>query len=326
MNILKLFDLQLFAEGAATAAAGTSTGSTGEGSTTDVGANGETAVPTSKRKAKADPYANVKFGKQVDDPEATAAESTKAEDEAEGKKADGTSEVPSPTDGEKATKTYTEDEYKKGIEDAIKRRLKKNAEEKKASEPILRYVSEALGVDIDDIEGMARAAETARKQRYEDEAGRTGNDVETIERNADNAYNVRNYRQELDSLREAKEQDEFNTRMSTQEAEVLAAHPDFKYEEEIKNPVFRTLVRSGFSLKNAYESANHEKLLMAASEKAAKEAEQRVSASIAAGANRPMEGGATNPSAQVISDPKLLTKEQRAAVKARVRRGEKIIW
>lgn len=326
MNIFKIFDLQLFAEGGATAAAGVAAGSTGESAEGDVSAESDTAVTKSRRKAKTDPFANYKFGKQVDDPETTATEETKAEGEAGGKKADGTSEAPSPTDGEKATKTYTEDEYKKGIEDAIKRRFKNDAEEKKASEPILRYVSEALGVDIDDIEGMAKAAEAARKQRYEDEAGRTGNDVETIERNADNAYNVRNYRQELDSMREAKAQDEFNSRMSAQESEVLTAYPDFKYEEEIKNPVFRTLVRSGFSLKNAYESANHEKLLMAASEKAAKEAEQRVGASIAAGANRPIEGAATNPSAQIISDPKLLTKEQRAAVKARVRRGEKIIW
>ena len=317
MNILKLFDLQLFGEGGATASAAATSGSTGEGATGNVGAEGEAAVTTSKRKAKADPFENVKFGIQPSDPETKAdAKEVTAEGET---KAEG-------NENQSATKTYTEDEYKKGIEDAIKRRFKKNAEEKKANEPIIRYVSETLGVDIDDIEGLAKAAESARKQRYQDEAGRTGNDAEMIERNADNAYNVRNYRQELQSIREANERDDFNARMKTQEAEVLAVYPDFKFEEEIKNPVFRTLIRSGFSQKNAYECANHEKLMTVAREKAAKEAEQRVSASVAAGASRPIEGGAVNPSAQIIADPDNLTKEQRSEIKKRVRRGERILW
>ena len=326
MNITKLFDLQLFADGAATAAAGTATGSTGEGTTGNVAAEGDTAVTASKRKAKANPFANVKFGKQVDNPETAVTEETKAEGEAEGNVNNATPESDTVT----APKTYTEDEYKKGIEEAVKRRFKNNANEKKAMEPILRYVSEALGVDIDDIEGLAKASDIARNQRYEDEAGRTGNDVEVIRRNADNEYNVRNYEQELKTIREERDRQarakSFNDRIEHELPDVLKKHPDFNYEKACENRAFERMVYAGFPLMNAYESAFHDQIVEKTRAAAFEEAKQQVSASVAAGANRPMEGGATNPSAQVITDPKNMTKAQRAEVKRQVRSGVKIIW
>ncbi len=337
MNILKLFDLQLFAEGASanpqastsaargtpTAASGTAAASTGDGAAGDAGTV-ETAAPKSKRKAKADPFENVKFGIQPGDPDADAdADNTNAEGNAEGTTPDA--EDNNAEEGNKP-KTYTEDEYKKGVEDAIKRRFKKNDSEKKAMAPILRYASEALGVDIDDIEAMSKAADDARKQRYQDEAARTGNDATAIETNADNAYNVRNYRQELDSIREANEAEAFNSRMAKQEAAVREAYPEFDYGKEIENPAFRSLLRAGFDMKNAYESVHSAEIQAKIREDAMREAREQVSASVAAGANRPMEGGAVNPSAQVITDPENLTKAQRAEIKRRVKRGEKIIW
>ena len=321
MNITKLFDLQLFAEGAATAAAGTAAGSTGEGTTANVAAEGDTAV-TAKRKAKANPFENWKFGKQVDDPETTVTEETKAEGEAEGNVNHATPESDTAT----APKTYTENEYKKGIEEAVKRRFKNNANEKKAMEPILRYVSETLGVDIDDIEGLAKASDAARNQRYEDEAGRTGNDVEVIRKNADNEYNVRNYRQELDRIKQAGEADAFNKRMEAQESALKEIYPEFDFAKEVENPRFRNLIKAGFEMQNAYESIHYKELVEKARADALKEAKEQVSASVASGANRPMEGGATNPSAQVITDPKNMTKAQRAELKRQVRSGAKIIW
>ena len=341
MDIVNFFDLQLFAEGAATAATGTAAGSTGDGTTGNVSAESDTAVTTkSKRKAKTDPFANVKFGKQASNPEAVAdAGDTNAEGNAEGKGNDTTSSVtanaatPSPQgegsedgvtgEGETTPKTYTEEEYKQALDRELKRRYKAKD---KAMEPILRYASEALGVDIGDVDAMSKAADAARKQRYQDEAGRTGNNAEEIERNADNAYNVRNYRQELDSIKQASEAEAFNARMSAQEASVKEAYPDFNFEKEISNPKFRNLLKAGFEMKNAYESVHYAELVADARASAFREAKEQVSASVAAGARRPMEGGAVNPSAQIISDPKLLTKEQRSEIKRRVRRGEKIIW
>ena len=326
MNITNLFDLQLFAEGAATAAAGTAAGSTGEGTTGNVAAEGDTAVTASKRKAKANPFANFQFGKRVDDPEATATEETKAEGKAEGIE----NEAPPVSDTESTPKTYTEDEYKKGIEEAVKRRFKNNANEKKAMEPILRYVSETLGVDIDDIEGLAKASDAARNRSYEDESNRTGNDVEVIRRNADNAYRVRNYEQELKTIQQERERQartkSFNDRMDNEIPVVLEKYPEFNYETACKNNTFVKLLYDGFPAINAYESAFHNEIVSKARADALKEAKEQVSASVAAGANRPMEGGATNPSAQVITDPKSMTKAQRAEVKRQVRSGVKIIW
>ncbi len=326
MDIVKIFDLQLFAEGAATS--GAAVGSTGDGSTGDVGATGDSAVTAkSKNKSKSDPFENVKFGiqKTESDPEAEGTSSETTDEEGSAEESTDSKDVSS-TDEANKPKMYTEEEHKQALDREMKRRYKAR---NKALEPILRYASEALGVDIDDIDGMGMAAESARKQRYQDEAARTGNDAATIETNADNAYNVRNYREELNAIKERNEAQAFNERMRGQEDALREIYPDFKFETEIsgeKGSVFRNLLKLGFSMQNAYESVYPEKKENRIRADALKEATDKVTASVAAGANRPAESGIANSSAQVLADPKNLTKAQRAELKKRVRRGEKIIW
>ena len=340
MDIVNNFDLQMFAEGGATSS-GVSAG-TGDGGASDASATGDTAVTKSKRKAKADPFANVVFGRQTGSPEAAGNEEANAEGKAEGNKVQREGDIPPPsstvplplgkggnadgedgTDGEDKPKSYTEEEFKQALDREMKRRYKGN--DKKMA-PILRYASEVLGVDLGDIDAMSKAADAARKQRYQDEAGRTGNDVATIERNADNAYDARNYREELKAVKEQNEAAAFNARMAAQEAEVKASYPEFDYDKEIADPTYRKLLQAGFSMKNAYESVHAAQIHERIRAEALREATDKVTASVAAGAQRPTEGGVTNPSAQVITDPDSLTKAQRAEIKKRVKRGEKIIW
>lgn len=329
MDIVNNFDLQMFAEGGATSS-GVSAG-TGDGSTGNVGATGDSAVTTSRRKAKTDPFANVKFGIQEDasDPEAGSAddESTAAEGNAEddiSTNKDDSSAAEGEADGEGSVpKTYTEAEFKKALDREMKRRYKTN--EKKMA-PILRYASEALGVELGDIDAMSKAADTARKQRYQDEASLTGNDAAAIERNADNAYDAHNYREELNAIREQNEAEAFNARMAEQHEAVKTAYPEFDYDREIANPAFRTLLKAGFSMKNAYESVHQAEIQERIRSQALKEATEKVTASVAAGAARPTESGVSNSSAQMITDPSKLTKEQRAELKRRVARGERVVW
>lgn len=322
MDIVNNFDLQLFAEGAA--APGAAAAGTGEGGASEASAASDTAVTKTKRKAKTDPFANVVFGKQSVDPEADTADNANVEGKAEGDKGGDTSipEGDKKTDSEVVTKpkTYTEDEFNEALNKEMKRRYRSN--EKKMA-PILRYVAEKLGIDHGDIDAMSKAADEARRQGYRDEASHTGNDEVMIEKNADNAYDAFNYRKRL----EAERNYAINSRMAAEENEVLAAYPDFDYDKEVhENRVFATLISAGFPMKNSYEMSRLDQTVARARADALKEATDAVTASVAAGAKRPSEGGVTNPSAQVISDPELMTPEQRAEVKRRARRGEKIIW
>lgn len=322
MDIVNNFDLQLFAEGAA--APGSAAAGTGEGGASEASAASDTAVTKTKRKAKTDPFANVVFGKQAVDPETDTADNTNAEGEAEGNTGDKSSSTEGNTepDGQDVTKpkTYTEDEFNEAVNKEMKRRYRNN--EKKMA-PILRYVSEKLGIDHGDVDAMSKAADEARKQGYRDEASLTGNDEAIIERNADNAYDAFNYRERLKAERDYA----INSRMAAEEKEVRAAYPDFDYEKEVRNNrVFATLISAGFPMKNSYERSRLEETVARARADALKEATDAVTASVAAGANRPSEGGVTNPSAQVFDDPGKLNKEQRGEIKRRVRRGERIIW
>lgn len=305
-----LFNLQMFGEGAAAPAASAGDAGVVGAEATDTG---DTAVPKA-RKGKEDPFKNVKFGKQVETD--TEAETTSETEETADKESDNKEVSP---------KTYTEDELKERMSKEMKRRLK--AQEKDLA-PIMRYLSEEFGIeDTTDLKTLAAKADEARKARYEQQSLETGADRETIEKNADNAYEVQNYRQQMKAEREQAEADAFNQKMDGQVREARAIYPEFDFAKEIHNPVFKAVINAGGTVLNAYESAHPAETRQAIIDKAYKEAQEKLAGSINANAQRPSEGAIANSStAKVITDPKSLTKAERAEIKNRVRRGEKIIW
>ena len=309
----KFFDLQMFSEGAAAPAASTGESGVVGAEATDTG---DTAVPKA-RKGKEDPFKNVKFGKQVNDETDTEAETSDTETDNTANKESDNKEV--------SPKTYTEDEYKERLSKEMKRRLK--AQEKDLA-PIMRYLSEEFGIeDTTDLKTLAAKADEARKARYEQQSLETGADRETIEKNADNAYEVQNYRQQMKAEREQAEADAFNQKMDGQVREARAIYPEFDFAKEIHNPVFKAVINAGGTVLNAYESAHPAETRQAIIDKAYKKAQEKLAGSINANAQRPSEGAIANSStAKVITDPKSLTKAERAEIKNRVRRGEKIIW
>lgn len=306
----KFFNLQMFGEGAAAPAASAGDAGVVGAEATDTG---DTAVPKA-RKGKEDPFKNVKFGKQAETD--TEAETTSETEETADKESDNKEVSP---------KTYTEDELKERMSKEMKRRLK--AQEKDLA-PIMRYLSEEFGIeDTTDLKTLAAKADEARKARYEQQSLETGADRETIEKNADNAYEVQNYRQQMKAEREQAEADAFNQKMDSQVREARAIYPEFDFAKEIHNPVFKAVINAGGTVLNAYESAHPAETRQAIIDKAYKEAQEKLAGSINANAQRPSEGAIANSStAKVITDPKSLTKAERAEIKQRVRRGEKIIW
>lgn len=104
-------------------------------------------------------------------------------------------------------------------------------------------------------------------------------------------------------------------------ARVRAQYPDFDLAAELKNDDFKELLRSGASIKAAYELVNREGIMRAL----AKDMEQKLIQSILSGAARPREGGLSAQSAAVVKqDAANMSKSARKEIIARVARGERI--
>lgn len=134
----------------------------------------------------------------------------------------------------------------------------------------------------------------------------------------------------LDQQRSMLEQNKFETHMrqlEQQANDLKKIFPNFDLETEMKDPRFFRLTAPGmpFTVEDAYHAV-HRKELEAAKAQAIKETtRQQIANSIAAGQRRPDESGmsGTAPSVTRFEYGKA-SREEREALKARIRRGEKI--
>lgn len=108
-----------------------------------------------------------------------------------------------------------------------------------------------------------------------------------------------------------------------QAADLRGACPGFDLSKELKNPQFCELLRSGASVRAAYELANRESIMRAA----ARDMEEKLTRRILAGDSRPREGGLSGQSAAAVhSDVAGMSKAARQEIIRRVQRGEKIAF
>ncbi len=108
-----------------------------------------------------------------------------------------------------------------------------------------------------------------------------------------------------------------------QAADLRGACPGFDLSKELKNPQFCELLRSGASVRAAYELANRERIMRAA----ARDMEEKLTRRILAGDSRPREGGLSGQSAAAVhSDVAGMSKAARQEIIRRVQRGEKIAF
>lgn len=106
--------------------------------------------------------------------------------------------------------------------------------------------------------------------------------------------------------------------------EVARLYPDFDLRSEIADPRFRSLLRGGAGVRDAYEVVHRDELLPAAMRSAALSAVNKLTDSIAAGTVRPAENGvsAALPYACGVGD---MTRAERDELARRVARGERIV-
>lgn len=116
-------------------------------------------------------------------------------------------------------------------------------------------------------------------------------------------------------------------RWQQEAAEMQKLYPDFDLHEEVKNPDFLRLLRHGLPMQNAYVALHADTILRGVQEQAAAGAEKRVVDDIRTRGLRPRENGAAAQGAFVTRiDPSTFTKEDRAKIRERALRGERIVF
>ena len=310
-------NLQLFAEGGTAAGAGAGGGGTGAEGATGVSAS----VPGLQTKGVKNPLANVKYG--IQDDAQTANVQTKS--------TDGNGNVAQPdrnAEFEKLIKGEYKDLYDARVQDTIQKRLKSTKETvDKYNElaPTLDMLARKYGIsDASDIKALNKAIEEDDSY-YEDEALEKGITVEQLK-------SIRKMERENAELkrqvseRANREQAERDVaRWMEQANEAKKTFPTLDLGEELKNPQFIGLLKSGVDVGTAYFAMHHDNLVPQAMQFTAKQVEQKLTNKVIANGARPIENGINSQSSAVVkSDVSQLTKEDRAEIIRRVARGEKI--
>ena len=302
-------NLQLFAEG----------GDGGSGTGAD-GANGVTAgVPSLPNKGAKNPLADVKYGIQEADVQTAPAQKTD----------DGGNVATEDRNArfEALIKGEFKDLYDAKMQDTIQKRLKGSKETvDKYNEltPTLEMLAKKYGVDASDIKALNKAIEEDDSY-YEEEAMEKGISVEQLKAvkkmERENAELKR--QMEDRNNRERAERDVADWMKQAESAK--HSFPNLDLGEELKNPQFINLLKSGVGVETAYFAMHHRELVPQAMQYTAKAVEQKLTNKVIANGARPTENGIKSQSSVIVkSDVSQLSKADRAEIIRRVARGEKI--
>lgn len=301
-------NLQLFAEG--------NGGDSGTGAN---GANGVNAgVPSLPTKGAKNPLADVKYGIQEDAPAA----------EVQSKPDAGTVETEDRVAKfEALIKGEFKDLYDARMSETVQKRLKGSKETvDKYNEltPTLEMLARKYGVDASDIKALNKAIEDDDAY-YEEEAMEKGVTVEQLK-------TIRKMERENAELKKQMEEKSHKERAERDVAEWMKqaeqakrSFPNLDLGEELKNPQFINLLKSGVGVETAYFAMHHRELVPQAMQYTAKAVEEKLTNKVIANGARPTENGITSQASVVVkSDVSQLSKADRAEIIRRVARGEKI--
>ena len=222
-------------------------------------------------------------------------------------------------------------EYNKQMQAVVQSRLRnaKGAEETLSKlAPALELLARQHGQDPanPDYDALAKAI-SEDKAFYEDKALEMGVSVETAMKiDQDERARARNQREQERTIEQQKIQQHFEK--LHQQGEIMKkTFPGFDLMTELKNPAFArmTAPNVGISVEDAYYAVHRNEIQTASMQVAAQKTAQKISNSIQAGRSRPSENGTTGQAPSVTTfDYRNASHEQREALKARIRSGEKI--
>jgi hypothetical protein len=221
--------------------------------------------------------------------------------------------------------------YARDVQGAIQDRFKNQQAQTETLaklQPMLSALAKQKGVAEGDLDGLSKAI-LDDDSLYEEEADAAGMTVERYKL-------MKQLENENARLREREQQDRENALLRqhfqnlTQQAEELKkTFPDFDLMRELQDPKFRRLTdrNSGLTLADAYYAVHHAELEPQAMAYGIQRAQQQISRTLQANAQRPTEGASQGRAPANISvSPRQMTRAQRQALRERAARGEEIVF
>ena len=302
-NVIPVLDLQLFADGGAAAAAGGGGTAQGAGVTAGDAGQQNTGVKAPATSGGGESVA----AEQNQDPAAAF---------------------------ENLIKGQYKDQFNASVKKIVDGRvsgLNKQLQGFQAGQAAFDILAQKYGLDPTDYAGIAKAAENDRSF-VEREALETGSDPDELLKRKQDQRKLERVMKENENFR-MREQAYHQRQAATaqerewrnQAKEAQKVYPNLNLDEEIKNPDFAALLRSGVPVRGAYQVIHMDEIMGGAMQYAAQRAAKNVTDNVIAGAARPTENGAAAQGAVAArTDVSKFSKEERAAIIRRVERGEKI--
>ena len=309
-----IFNLQLFADGGAAGSDGGAAAAAGG----DTGVQAPDAGVRNNRRRRENPLANVQYGIQEEGNAQQVAPAEKAAAQGE-----GTEES-----FESLIKGKYKADFDSHVQSIIQQRFKKNADNEAMLEsykPLMEAIGKKFNVDPTDINGMIDAV-SFDEDALEEEAMQRGMSIDSLKTVKQlERENERFKVQEQKSAAQQRLQEHFNA-LARQAEEARNTYPGFDLMAEMKNPVFARLTAPGVGIdpKTAYEIVHKDEILQANAQAQA----ERMSKAIQANGARPTENGlkGNQGAATVKTDPRTLTPADRAEIRRRAARGEKVVF
>ncbi len=228
---------------------------------------------------------------------------------------------------EKLIKGEFKEQFEQRIKDNLKRRFKESSSLKaKASQndEIINLLKVKYGITADNMEEIADAIRSDDGY-LKAEAEQKGIEPDTLKKIKELEYENESMKMQIARGLEERKLNKTVNSWINDANELKEAYPDFDLEKEVQNRGFLKLLRSGVDLKSAYYATHHEEIVKSMVQKATEEASLRITDSIRARGNRPVENGISGQSTAIIkTDVSKLTPKERADIANRVRGGEQI--
>lgn len=192
------------------------------------------------------------------------------------------------------------DQYNARVQDIVRKRLKSQEKTLEQYRALESTVAEKYGIQAKDPQALAQAIQAREQPHREGEV----------------------LSQELERRAGIKRQYE---QWMWQAQQARAFYPSLDLAQEVRNPRFMELLRSGAQVADAYLVAHRDEIIPAAMRHTAKAVEEKLANRIAANGARPSESAMAGRGTVVVADQVAhMSKAQRQDIIRRVRRGEVI--
>ena len=223
-------------------------------------------------------------------------------------------------------------EYNKQMQATMQARLRtaKGAEETLGKLiPALELLARKHNLDPANIDYDALAKAISDDESfYEDKALEMGVTVETAKKIDQQERDTARQQREQERTLEQQKFQQHIMRLEQQGEELKKVFPNFNLRNELQNPVFARMTSPnvGISVQDAYYAIHRDEIQKASMQVTAQKTAQMISNAIQSGSRRPDENGTSGQAPSVTTfDYRSMSPQQRAALKKRIRSGEKIV-